>query len=120
MTLRTGSPFGDELAPVFSVGQVADMLGVRAAFVRRLDVEGVVQPARSTGGQRRYSQSDVLQVADVSKMADEGLTLAGIRRIMALQAQVHELQRQLTSKRGQPSQEPLSRHAEHRSETSTK
>ena len=120
MTLRTGSPFDDHLAPVFSVGQVADMLGVRAAFVRRLDVEGVVQPARSTGGQRRYSQSDVLQVADVSKMADEGLTLAGIRRIMALQAQVHELQRQLTSKRGQPSQEPLSRHAEHRSETSTK
>ena len=59
------------------------------------------RPARR-GGQRRYSQSDVLRVADVSKMADEGLTLAGIRRIMALQAQVHELQRQLTSKRGQP------------------
>ena len=80
MTLRSGSPFDDDLAPMFSVGQVADMLGVRAAFVRRLDVEGVVQPARSTGGQRRYSQSDVLQVADVSKMGDEGLTLPSEHR----------------------------------------
>ena len=108
MTLRTGSPFDDHLTPVFSVGQVAEMLGVRAAFVRRLDVEGVVQPARSVGGQRRYSRSDVLRVADVSKLADDGLTLAGIRRIMALQTEVHELQRQLTLARSLAAHEPLS------------
>ena len=90
-----GGPFDDEHAPIFSVGQVADLLGVQSAFVRRLDTEKVVQPARSPGGQRRYSQAQVHQVAQVSEMASEGLNLAGIRRILVLEAEVERLQRQV-------------------------
>lgn len=78
---------------MFSVGQVADLLGVQSAFVRRLDTEKVVQPARSPGGQRRYSQFQVQQVAQVSEMAGEGLNLAGIRRILTLEAEVARLNR---------------------------
>jgi len=85
----------DERAPIFSVGQVASMLGVQAAFVRRLDVEEVIQPARSDGGHRRYSRADVLQVQRVSEMANDGLSLAGIRRILLLEAEVADLRRQL-------------------------
>ena len=81
---------------MFSVGQVADLLGVQSAFVRRLDTEKVVQPARSPGGQRRYNQLQVKQVALVSVMASEGLNLAGIRRILALEAEVERLQQQIT------------------------
>ena len=80
---------------MFSVGQVADLLGVQAAFVRRLDIEKVVQPARSAGGQRRYSQLQVQRVAQVSEMAATGLNLAGIRRILTLEAEVSHLKRQL-------------------------
>jgi MerR family transcriptional regulator, heat shock protein HspR len=88
-------PFDDEHAPLYTVGQVAGMLGVQPAFLRRLDLEEVVQPARSDGGQRRYSRSEIAQVQKVSALAGEGLTLAGIRRILVLEAEVAELKRQL-------------------------
>ena len=91
-------PFDDELA-IFTVGQVASMLGVQPAFVRRLDAEQVVEPLRSDGGHRRYTRNQVLQVQRVSDMAGEGLTLAGIRRILLLEAEVAELQRQLAALR---------------------
>lgn len=86
-----GIAFDDEHAPVYSVGQVADLLGVQRAFVRRLDTEKVVQPARSPGGQRRYSQRQVRQVALVSEMADDGHNLTGIRRILVLEAELETL-----------------------------
>lgn len=88
-------PFDDEHAPLYTVGQVADMLGVQPAFLRRLDTEAVVQPARSDGGQRRYSRSEIARVQQVSEMAGEGMTLAGIRRILVLEAEVAGLQAQL-------------------------
>jgi MerR family transcriptional regulator, heat shock protein HspR len=87
-------PFDDELA-IFTVGQVASMLGVQAAFVRRLDAEQLIEPVRSDGGHRRYSRSQMLQVQRVSDMAGEGLTLAGIRRILVLEAEVADLNRQI-------------------------
>jgi len=88
-------PFDDEYAALYSVGQVAGMLSVQPALLRRLDVEEIVQPARSEGGQRRYSRSEIARVQKVSEMAGEGMTLAGIRRILTLEAEVADLQRQL-------------------------
>jgi len=85
----------DRLAPIYTVGQVAGMLGLQPAFVRRLDTESVVQPERSAGGQRRYSRADIDQVQQVWAMAGEGMTLAGIRRILELEAEVLDLKRQL-------------------------
>ena len=90
-------PFDDEHAPLYSVGQVAGMLGVQPAYLRRLDTEAVVQPARSDGGQRRYSRSEIERVQQVTEMADQGMTLAGIRRILVLEAEVAELKRQLAA-----------------------
>ena len=71
------------------------MLGLQPAFVRRLDTERVVQPARSDGGQRRYTRAEVGLVEQVSVMAGEGMTLAGIRRILVLEAQLAELRREI-------------------------
>ena len=88
-------PLDDEHAPLFTVGQVAGMLGLQPAFVRRLDTERVVQPARSDGGQRRYTRAEVGLVEQVSVMAGEGMTLAGIRRILVLEAQLAELRREI-------------------------
>lgn len=92
-------PIDDAHAAWFTVGQVADMLGVQAAFLRRLDNEQVVQPARSDGGQRRYSRHEIGQVQRVAELASEGLTLEGIRRLMVLEAEVAELKRQLAEAR---------------------
>jgi MerR family transcriptional regulator/heat shock protein HspR len=87
--------FDDERAPLYTVGQVADMLGVQRALLRRLDAEEVVQPARSPGGQRRYTQQEVRRVEEVVGLAGEGLTLAGIRRLLVLEATVRDLRRQI-------------------------
>jgi MerR family transcriptional regulator/heat shock protein HspR len=93
------SPLDDEHAALYSVGQVAGILGVQPAFLRRLDLEQVVQPARSEGRQRRYSRAEVDRVQRVSEMAGEGMTLAGIRRILLLEGEVADLKRQLEAAR---------------------
>ncbi|GAA2645383.1 MULTISPECIES: MerR family transcriptional regulator [Nonomuraea] len=88
-------PFDDDHAPLYSLGQVADMLQVQQAYLRRLDQHEVVSPARSTGGQRRYSRHDIMTVQHVTQMADEGMTLIAIRRILDLEREVRRLRQEL-------------------------
>ncbi len=92
--------FDDDDAALYTVGQVAGMLELQSAFLRRLDREGIVQPARSDGGQRRYSRVDVAQVQHVTRMTEEGMSLAGIRRILALETEVADLKAQLAALEG--------------------
>jgi len=91
--------FDDDRAPLYTVGQVAGMLDVQPAYLRRLDVEQVVQPARSDGGQRRYTRNEIALVQHVTRMADDGMTLPGIRRILALEAEVAALKQQVADLR---------------------
>lgn len=92
-------PSDDAFAPVFTVGQVSSFLQVQPAFLRRLDSEQVVQPARSEGGQRRYSRHDITRVQRVVDLVNDGLTLAGILRVFALEAQVNHLEEKLAKER---------------------
>jgi DNA-binding transcriptional MerR regulator len=85
----------DSSYPLFTVGQVADLVGVQQAFLRRLDQHDVVSPARSSGAQRRYSRDDVSRVEAAVELIDEGLTLAGVRRVFALQAEVAALKAEI-------------------------
>lgn len=85
----------DETFPMFSVGQVADMLDVQQAFLRRLDQHDLVSPARSEGFQRRYSRQDIDRVQRIVGLVDEGLTLAGVQKVLALQAEVARLRSEL-------------------------
>lgn len=98
--MRPPLPIDDDSAPLYTVGQVAGMLDVQPAYLRRLDVEQVVSPARSDGGQRRYSRTDITAVQHVTAMTVEGMTLPGIRRILELEAEVAELRRQVAELRG--------------------
>jgi MerR family transcriptional regulator, heat shock protein HspR len=84
------SPLEDENVPLYTVGQVADMLAVKQAFLRRVDDLQVVSPQRSAGGQRRYTRYEIRVIQQVVTMADEGITLQAIRRIIDLE---HELAR---------------------------
>lgn len=85
----------DKQAPRYSVGQAAELLGVRPWFLRRLDTLGVVTPARSEGDQRRYSRSQLEQVADAKAMMDDGVSTEGVRRVLALQIKVERLEAEL-------------------------
>jgi len=85
------SPLEDEHAPLYTVGQVADMLAVKQAFLRRVDELRVVSPQRSAGGQRRYTRYEIRVIQQVVSMADEGITLQAIRRIIDLEQQLAEV-----------------------------
>jgi DNA-binding transcriptional MerR regulator len=84
-------PFEDENVPLFTVGQVAEMLAVKQAFLRRIDELQVVTPQRSTGRQRRYTRVEIRVIQQVASMADEGMTLPAIRRIIELESKLAEV-----------------------------
>jgi len=85
-------PLDDANMPLFTVGQVAEMLEVQQAFLRRLDEFHVVRPSRSAGGQRRYTRNEIVVVRYVVDLIDDGLTLSAVRRVLQLEARVRELQ----------------------------
>ena len=86
--------FDDENAPLFTVGQVAEMLSLKQAFLRRIDDLQVVSPQRSAGRQRRYTLVEIRVIQQVASMADEGMTMPAIRRIIELEQQLAEVARQ--------------------------
>ena len=92
-------PFENEDLPLYTVGQVSGMLEVQQAFLRRLDEFGVVRPSRSDGGQRRYSRREVVTVQYVVQLTGQGMTLAGIRRILELEAHVAQLEQECSELR---------------------
>lgn len=92
-------PIDDEYAALYTIGQVADMLDVQLSFLRRLDDQRVVVPVRSAGGQRRYCRRDIDQVAEVVELIDEGVTLAGVRHVLALRHRVAYLEAALAESR---------------------
>src|SRR6266536_2431066 len=85
-------PIDDEFAPLFTVGQVASMLEIQQAFLRRLDEFRVVRPSRSAGGQRRYSRVEITRVQYVLELVDSGMTLSAIRRILELEKRLASLE----------------------------
>jgi DNA-binding transcriptional MerR regulator len=87
-------PFEDENVPLYTVGQVADMLSLKQAFLRRVDQLEVVSPQRSAGGQRRYTRVEIRIIQQVATMADAGMTMAAIRRIIELEQQLAVVLRQ--------------------------
>lgn len=80
--------------PRYSVGQAAEMLRTRPRFLHRLDMYEVVQPSRTPGGHRRYSNHELGRIRRVIQLAQEGITLAAIRHIVALERRVRELEAQ--------------------------
>ena len=88
------SPLDDENAPLYTVGQVAELLAVKQAFLRRVDQLRVVSPQRSEGGQRRYTRYEIRVIQQVVSMADEGITLQAIRRIITLERQLAQAARE--------------------------
>ena len=87
-----GSPLSDSTVPFFTIGQVAQILGIQPAALRRLDEQDIVRPDRSDGGQRRYSRDEVERLREVIELTDEGVTLPGVRRVLALRQRVSDLE----------------------------
>jgi MerR family transcriptional regulator/heat shock protein HspR len=93
--VHTDVPTMDSAAPLYTVSQVAAVLNVQPAFVRRLDREGVVIPARTTGRQRRYSAENMHHIAALVVLIADGATLADAQRVIELENEVAHLRQQL-------------------------
>ena len=77
----------------FLISVAAQLAGMHAQTLRTYDRLGLVRPRRSAGGGRRYSQHDVDLLREVQRLSqDEGVNLAGIKRIIELTNQVQALQ----------------------------
>jgi MerR family transcriptional regulator/heat shock protein HspR len=82
-----------EDAPVFVISVAAELAGMHAQTLRQYDRLGLVTPGRTVGGGRRYSARDVALLREVQRLSqDEGVNLAGIKRIIELESQVDALQ----------------------------
>ncbi len=89
--------FHDAGYPAYSMATAAGMLGVAPDFLRGLGQAGLLAPARSGGGHRRYSQDDLLLAARARQIVDDGHTLAAACRIVALEREITRLQAELAS-----------------------
>ena len=95
-------------ARTFLISVAAELAGMHAQTLRTYDRLGLVSPQRSSGGGRRYSQHDVDLLREVQRLSqDEGVNLAGIKRIIeltnhveALQARLREMAEELEELRG--------------------
>ena len=91
-----GFPSDDE-TPVFVISVAAQLAGMHAQTLRQYDRMGLVSPLRTRGGGRRYSARDVTRLREVQRLSqDEGVSLAGIQRILDLENQVQALRSRVT------------------------
>jgi MerR family transcriptional regulator, heat shock protein HspR len=91
---------------LFIISVAAELAGVHPQTLRIYERKGLVRPKRTSGNTRRYSQADIDRLLAIQELTEEGVNLAGVKRIMqlrgeveALRAQVAELQTQLAQRR---------------------
>ena len=86
----------DDSARTFLISVAAELAGMHAQTLRTYDRLGLVSPRRTSGGGRRYSEHDVDLLREVQRLSqDEGVNLAGIKRVIELTNQVEALQSRL-------------------------
>lgn len=92
----------DDETPVFVISVAAELAGMHAQTLRQYDRLGLVTPSRTRGGGRRYSQRDVVLLREVQRLSqEEGVSLAGVARILELEDQVSTLRSHLRDLRAE-------------------
>ncbi|MBD7919909.1 helix-turn-helix transcriptional regulator [Cellulomonas sp. Sa3CUA2] len=86
----------DEDAKVYVISVAAQLAGMHPQTLRQYDRLGLVRPARTRGRGRRYSMRDIQVLREVQRLSqDEGVNLAGIKRILELEEEVRATRRQV-------------------------
>ena len=80
---------GDRAIYVISVA--AELAGMHPQTLRIYERRGLLSPARTRGGNRRYSEQDIARLRRIAELTAEGMNVEGIRRVMALEAEVQRL-----------------------------
>jgi MerR family transcriptional regulator/heat shock protein HspR len=109
-------------SPVFVISVAAELAGLHAQTLRSYDRLGLVRPGRAAGGGRRYSPRDIALLREVQRLSqEEGVNLAGIKRIIELEhvvdelrSRLEELEQELAAARAAAEQAAAAVHASYR------
>ena len=99
---------------VYVISVAAELAGVHPQTLRIYERKGLVDPARTSGGSRRYSEADIEQLRRISELTDEGLNLAGVKKVMELEAEVERLRAELADARRSVGEAVESTHRQYR------
>jgi MerR family transcriptional regulator/heat shock protein HspR len=84
---------------VYVISVAAELSGMHPQTLRIYEQRGLVRPARTQGGSRRYSELDLEILRRISELADQGMNLEGIKRVMQLEAENAQLRAELEAAR---------------------
>lgn len=73
---------------VYVISVAAELAGVHPQTLRIYERKGLVDPARTPGGSRRYSDEDIAMLRRIQELTNEGLNLAGVQRVLHLEHQL--------------------------------
>jgi len=80
---------------VYVISVAAELAGLHPQTLRIYERKGLVDPARTGGGSRRYSQADIDLLRRIQELTETGLNLAGVKRVLELEAEVERLREEL-------------------------
>ncbi len=89
---------------VYVISVAAELAGMHPQTLRIYERRGLVLPARTQGGNRRYSEADIEVLRRISELAESGMNLEGIRRVMELEAENERLRAELVDAKRQADQ----------------
>lgn len=85
---------GDRDQPLYMISVAAELAGVHPQTLRIYERKHLVQPQRSAGNTRLYSDADIERLRTIQRLTNEGVNLAGVERIMEMQVRMEELMRE--------------------------
>lgn len=86
---------------LYAISVASQLTGATPQTLRLYESKGLLDPARTDGGTRRYSRRDLDRVEEIMSMTAEGLTLDGIKRLLEMQAETEALRAEIEDLRGQ-------------------
>ena len=85
----------DPARAVYVISVAAELAGVHAQTLRIYERKGLLEPARTPGGSRRYSDIDIALLRRIQELTNEGLNLAGVKRVLELEHRVAQLEAEM-------------------------
>jgi MerR family transcriptional regulator/heat shock protein HspR len=99
---------------VYVISVAAELAGMHPQTLRIYERKGLLDPARTVGGSRRYSEHDIEQLRRIQDLTTSGISLEGVRRILELEAEIEQLRAQLEEARRQLVEEVERTHRQYR------
>ena len=99
---------------VYVISVAAELAGVHPQTLRIYERKGLVDPARTRGGSRRYSDEDIALLRRIQELTTEGLNLAGVQRVLALEAENRRLRDQVATLRADAEEAVAETHRQYR------